>query len=1601
MARIVCQVLVHPSRITIRWSADGDSFAPYYLEGTALTQFWAAAEQARQQVRELAQIREQPAQNQAGLVLAQAGQRLFQQLLPSEQPWTERTGDIRSWLRQRYEVGEVDSLEILGDTAGQVPWNAVYEGSPDPAAFQSAEPHSPCWRGFWGIRYRLAVTPRVNPVRTLAVLPQPRVLLAVDGAVRSQLSAERRQQLQSLADSGKLMLVDSYAALKSAVQNEVPDILYLCGRQRGAEFLFGEAPLTPQELRQWILDSETRPAPWNNLIVVVNPCAAADSAGWPALRQKFLQQRFSGLIAPDEPLPADAASAFAVDFLERFVNKGDPVAEAAQNARAALAPAGLVYSTICPPQLQVSWAETTETSLDETEEQPLPEFPYKPLAPLDREDRALLIGREDDVAAFAALVDAPGIRLAVLQGRSGVGKSSLLRAGVLPVLDAATLGLSALRDRNESETGPLSEEQYPVLAIRCTNDLAGQLALVLCAHAATAYTYRTPTGQTIRVDLPGLLAGLVRGESAGAAPAAAITEKKRGDRKGTPAAAASVDAVQLRAALLERPSLLADILRSWGEQLPHELVLLIEQGEELYSLSRTSADVELRQKSLQLLRALVEAPGHSKAILSLRTEYAGRILHRLREDLADTAAIGEYLLSALRLDDLLAVVLLPTLVEPIPFSTQIPQEQYGFAYEEGVPDTIAREAMRAANQGQGEALPLVQVLCTELVARLVNRPTPVITAADLRAVGDATRAIPRLIEQQRRRPELRSVRLRLRFWLEELCLRHPDGLVSRNLVREKKLAGDLRGRRALDQALPILTTPEVHLLEEVLVVDEDGEHVAVSLSHDALVPAIALGGDTVRDSRRKAIADTLWIAIPLFILLAVAYTVFYWLPYYRNVQAQAAELGEIAAKQQIEVARGEEEQWPLFVGQMFQAQQAWQSGDLARTWQLLQDQKAPARADLRGFEWHYLWQLSHQARFTFPGLFSVVEAAAIAPNGKLLVTANGKGDAAFWSLESGRRLSELEGVHEGPIYSVAFSPAGDVLATAGADRQMKLWFFTRDAEGNPQELKKLTLVKGHTGAVRAVIFSPDKKTLLSAGDDQTIRIWEVQNEEAREKQQLKEHREPVHRLALSPDGKQLASVDARGKVLLWNLDKGQVEQTLDTAAEDAAFAPDGKTLATVGIARQWTATVGQIHFWKTDTGKETGKAITASKGLLRAAYLPDGKTLVTGGQDQKVVLWDVESGQARHEYRGHLGAVQALVIDKEGKNIVSGSKDSTINVWDANPPPRQWLAHEDGIESLALAPGDRLLATGGRDGKIKLWEVLTGKLLHTLDKHTGPVLALAFGTRDAQLLLASAGVGKDDAGQAFLWNVEKGEVHKELTGIGKTATCAAFAPNGETVAIGSTAGSVRTWKTDSGEKAREFPALTKAVRALVYSPEGQMLTGAGDEGIIYLWDARSGQALPAAPPKQMTFFTRKESKDALLQGHTAPILALSFLPEGQFLASASADHTIKVWNTHEQTEIMTFSGHAGEVQTVVFGPTGKWLASGSTDGTVRLWDILHGERFLFSEHTGNIRGVAFSRDRRMLISAGHDGRVQVRLAAPEEPRTIPKGHEQPPEQEEE
>ncbi|MBD1813658.1 AAA-like domain-containing protein [Microcoleus vaginatus DQ-U2] len=501
------------------------------------------------------------------------------------------------------------------------------------------------------------------------------------------------------------------------------------------------------------------------------------------------------------------------------------------------------------------------------------------------------------------------------------------------------------------------------------------------------------------------------------------------------------------------------------------------------------------------------------------------------------------------------------------------------------------------------------------------------------------------------------------------------------------------------------------------------------------------------------------------------------------------------------------------------------------------------------------------------------------------------------------------------------------------------------------EVRERNSFEGYRNSVfYSVALSPDGKTLASASTDNTIKLWNLQTQ--KEISTLRGHRDSVYSVAFSPDGKTLASASADNTIKLWNLQTQKEISTLRGHSNwviSVAISPDGKTLASA-------STDNTIKLWNLQTQKEISTLRGHSNWVHSIAFSPDGLTLASASADNTIKLWNLQTQKPIATLRAHSDSVKSVAFSPDGKTLASASNDNTIKLWNlqTQKPIATLIGHSDSVKSVAFSPDGKTLASASNDMTIKLWNLQTQKPSDTLTGHHDAVNSIAFNPDGKTLASAS------NDNTIKLWNLQTQKRSDTLTGHHDAVNSIAFNPDGKTLASASNDKTIKLWNLQTQKELATLRGHSKSVRSIAFSPDGQTLASASDDMTIKLWNLQ----------------TQKEL--ATLKGHSKSVRSIAFSPDGQTLASASDDITIKLWNLQTQKLIATLIGHSQSVNSVAFSPDSKTLASASNDITIKLWNLqTQKEPATLTEHSKEINSVAFSPDSKTLASASNDKTIKV------------------------
>lgn len=571
-------------------------------------------------------------------------------------------------------------------------------------------------------------------------------------------------------------------------------------------------------------------------------------------------------------------------------------------------------------------------------------------------------------------------------------------------------------------------------------------------------------------------------------------------------------------------------------------------------------------------------------------------------------------------------------------------------------------------------------------------------------------------------------------------------------------------------------------------------------------------------------------------------------------------------------------------------------------------------------------------------------SAVFAHDGSRFATASADHTARIWDASTGHLLIVLSG-HAREVISADFSPDGKQIATASFDHTAKIW----DAETG----REISTLKGHTGTVLAVAFSPDGKRVVTASGDKTARVWDIAS--GRELVQVK-HSELVRHTAFSPDGTRISTASYDNTARIWDSVSGKELAVLrghTAQLWSASFSPDGKKIVTAAFdetARIWDAESGrqllllsghtnQVNYaafspdghkvitasddrtariWDAESGRQLGELLGHSDDVESAAFSTDGRFILTSSLDKTARLWSVENALQELQLNGHTNAIGSVNFSSDGTRLVSASFDKTARIW--NTATGQQLrildGNKDRVERAAFSPDGHSIATTADDGVARIWDAATGAQIAALT-HGTKVKGLSFSPDGLHLATSAAGAGGPGVA---IWEIATARIVATMSGHTENIPAVSFSPDGRRVVTASTDKTARIWDAATGKQLLVLDAHKERLESAAYSPDGKRVVTASADKTARIWDAATGRPL------------------LVLSGHTESLESAQFSPDGRHIVTAGYDKTARIWDSTTGEQLGALVGHTDLVESAEFSPDGQRIATSSDDNSVRIWN---------------------------------------------------------------
>jgi WD40 repeat protein len=563
-------------------------------------------------------------------------------------------------------------------------------------------------------------------------------------------------------------------------------------------------------------------------------------------------------------------------------------------------------------------------------------------------------------------------------------------------------------------------------------------------------------------------------------------------------------------------------------------------------------------------------------------------------------------------------------------------------------------------------------------------------------------------------------------------------------------------------------------------------------------------------------------------------------------------------------------------------------------------------------------------------------AASFSPDGRFVLTGSRDGVAAVRRVTDGTLVASLP--RGAPVTSGVFGPGGRLVVTTSEDGVTRLW---RPATGT------VVLAVRQNGPVHTAALSPDGRTLVTVGSNPRGEKWRARLFAVPSGRLLHLLPAPgVTTASFSRDGRLLVTGGLDHTAAIWDAKSGRRLHLLadhQQAVTDAVFGPRGKLLVT-------TSADGAMRIWDARTGARLAIVPGHANAVNAASFSPDGRFLLTVSSDGTGRVWDAGTARLLFVLRGHTDAVGEGAFARNGSAAVTAGADDTARVWDPGTAPelRVLTTASRPVRAAVFSPDGRLVLEAGDDREARL---LTdaGKVVRTL-RHPAAVTSAVF-SPDGSLVLTA-----DEAGTIRAWRAHSGALVRAARGIstgqlavspdgrllaapaaeggvhildgstfapvrefgrGRPVTALAFSPDGRLVAAAGEDGKARIWDAGTGALVRTFAGHRDALTGVEFSADGSRIVTSSRDRDARIWDVATGAS-------------------TLLRGHFGPVFGAAFSPDGRFVVTAGPA-TAGLWQAKDGKLISYLHGHDKPLTSASFSPDGRRILTSSRDGTVRTY----------------------------------------------------------------
>jgi WD40 repeat protein len=538
---------------------------------------------------------------------------------------------------------------------------------------------------------------------------------------------------------------------------------------------------------------------------------------------------------------------------------------------------------------------------------------------------------------------------------------------------------------------------------------------------------------------------------------------------------------------------------------------------------------------------------------------------------------------------------------------------------------------------------------------------------------------------------------------------------------------------------------------------------------------------------------------------------------------------------------------------------------------------------------------------------AVPTSLQITPNGDCVIAACSDESVIAWNVESGKVLWNIRdtGTLSVPLADGGRGAALAVLANGnvllGTSQGVSLWNPLEDRK--PRDLLSINEGVAHIAVNRenSIALIACNRGTLTVFDPQALKLI----------RRFKGRARHIGGMAMCPDGRFAITGGYDKSVRLWDVESGDLEETLDPLHEgfvySIAIAEDGSIALSASGDRS-------IRVWDL-TNKKLSKVLLGHQHrVYTVAISRDAKRALSGSHDRTIKLWDLETGAVTRTFTGHSDSVYLTAFTPNERYAISASRDRTIRVWELSAghergPTQQ---HDGPINAVAIDEMGRAF-TAGQDRVLRVWDIESATVVGAMRGHHEVVSSLVIDRIRDRVMSGS------HDGTLIAWDRSTGELLQRFER--RLDSISALALDGERLLSGSLDGDVAVWDLERGELKRRWLAHRRSITFVGATASGRNAVTAASDGLMQIWDVDTSKCLHSIP------------------AHHDGVTAAGISEDGDLMVSGGTDGTLRVWSLRSCEMLRETTGHSGKIRTLRVYRRGKLIVSGGYDGFLRVWDL--------------------------------------------------------------